>query len=100
MPHIRCYGQVSEPFAKRMRLGAEEDDGGEAMAIMQLHRRVVAIEASLGGQLRSQQCLSEGCQRWAAPGYETCCRFCSNDTPGHHSRRCPPTRFVDEIGQP
>ena len=61
----------SEPFTKRFkRININDDDQASHFFVMKLHRRIVAIEASLEGiqQLRKEKCHRNTCQRWAAHG--------------------------------
>ena len=81
-------GLPEERATKRSRIAEPVGESGVAMSIMQLHARLVGVEASLGDRLRTEQCVS--CDRWAAAGFDNCCKFC----PGRHSHRCPAIAFV------
>ena len=39
--------------------------------------------------LRHRFCINGACDRLAAPGYDSCCRPCSDSAGVQHSRRCP-----------
>ena len=83
IPEVGIYASEEPPF-KRSRIADPVNEFGRAIAILQLHSRIVGIEASLGPSLRTKQCLY--CERWAASGFKNCCRFCPLDGPSVRPR--------------
>ena len=91
----------SEPLAKRFKqIDINDDDQANHFFDMKLHRRIVAIEASLEGiqQLRKEKCHRNTCQRWAACGYKHCCLPCSRSNGSRHSKRCPLQHWIPKVG--
>ena len=90
----------SEPLTKRFkRININDDDQANHSFDIELHRRIVAIEASLEGiqQLRKEKCHCNTCQRWAARGYLHCCRPCADKNGVRHSIRCPSQHWIPEV---
>ena len=91
----------SEPLTKRFkRININDDDQANHSFDIELHRRIVAIEASLEGiqQLRKEMCHCNICQRWAARGYLHCCRPCADKNGVRHNNRCPSQHWIPEVG--
>ena len=90
-----------EPLVKRFKQININDNGQANESVdIELHRRIVAIEASLEGiqQLRKEKCHCSTCQRWAARGYLHCCRPCADKNGARHSIRCPSQHWIPEVG--
>ena len=81
---IHAHG---EPCAKRQRISLET-------RVENLESRNAALTASfLAGDklLRTDPCVK--CDRWAATGYNACCRTCDRSAGQDHSYRCPNVKF-------
>ena len=89
-----------EPFTKRFRkINLDDNVQANESVDMGLHRRIVAIEASLEGmqQLRKEKCHHVPCKRWAACGYKYCCLPCSHSNGSRHSKRCPLHHWIPDV---
>ena len=90
-----------EPLTKRFRkINLDDNVQANESVDIGLHRRIVAIEASLEGiqQLRKEKCHRNTCQRWAACGYLHCCLPRSVSNGSRHSKRCPLQHWIPEVG--
>ena len=90
-----------EPLTKRFRkINLDDNVQANESVDTGLHRRIVAIEASLEGiqQLRKEKCHRNTCQRWAACGYLHCCLPCAVTNGSRHSKRCPLQHWIPKVG--
>ena len=90
-----------EPLTKRFRkINLDDNVQANESVDIGLHRRIVAIEATLEGmqQLRKEKCHHDTCPRWAACGYKHCCLPCSHSNGSRHSKRCPLHHWIPNVG--